>query len=107
IELNPVRAGISAAPEDYPWSSYHYYGEGKRDGLITAANPEYERFSEDMQSRIDIYREYLKGRMNDRRKLERYFKNGVYGSELFESQMRDKGLIPVWSHAGRPKKKNN
>src|SRR5688572_29426072 len=25
IELNPVRAGMVAAPEDYRWSSYHHY----------------------------------------------------------------------------------
>ena len=25
IHLNPVRAGMVALPEEYPWSSYHYY----------------------------------------------------------------------------------
>jgi putative transposase len=35
IELNPVRAGISERPEDYPWSSYHANAMGVRDPLIT------------------------------------------------------------------------
>ncbi|QYZ67059.1 MAG: transposase [Gammaproteobacteria bacterium (ex Lamellibrachia satsuma)] len=35
IELNPVRAGIAAKPEDYPYSSYQANGVGKADGLVT------------------------------------------------------------------------
>ncbi|MBA1444449.1 MAG: hypothetical protein FE835_06030 [Gammaproteobacteria bacterium] len=35
IELNPVRAGIAARPEDYPYSSYQSNGVGKVDGLVT------------------------------------------------------------------------
>ena len=30
IHLNPVRAGIVAAPEQYPWSSYPGYGRARR-----------------------------------------------------------------------------
>jgi putative transposase len=30
IELNPVRAGMVRAPEDYPWSSYQAHGSGQR-----------------------------------------------------------------------------
>jgi len=32
IHNNPVRAGIVEHPQDYPWSSYHFY-HGKRDFL--------------------------------------------------------------------------
>lgn len=36
IHLNPVRAGIVQAPEDYPWMSYRYYiGEGAPTWLTT------------------------------------------------------------------------
>jgi len=35
IELNPVRAKIVAKPEDYNYSSYRYYSEGKSNDLIT------------------------------------------------------------------------
>ncbi len=36
---------------------------------------------------------------------ERYFKEGVYGTKEFAEQMRKKGLLPLWSHRGRPQKK--
>jgi len=35
IELNPVRANIVTSPEEYRYSSYKYYAEGKSDVLIT------------------------------------------------------------------------
>ena len=35
IDLNPVRAGIAAAPEDHPWSSYGHYAGLRVDPLIT------------------------------------------------------------------------
>ena len=35
VEMNPVRAGIVARPEDYQWSSYAHHGLGTPDRLIT------------------------------------------------------------------------
>ncbi|MFL9926706.1 transposase [Herbaspirillum lusitanum] len=35
IELNPVRNGLTAAPGDYPWSSYMHHIGAKQDSLIT------------------------------------------------------------------------
>ena len=35
IELNPVRAGMAARPEEYQWSSYHANGLGKKVELWT------------------------------------------------------------------------
>lgn len=35
IELNPVRAGITDKPEDYPYSSYRRYVLGEENDLIT------------------------------------------------------------------------
>jgi putative transposase len=34
VELNPVRAGLVARPEDYRWSSYRFHGLGAPDDLI-------------------------------------------------------------------------
>ncbi|MDR6121534.1 putative transposase [Bacillus sp. SLBN-46] len=34
IHLNPVTAGITAAPEDYIWSSYHAYAFGKHSPIL-------------------------------------------------------------------------
>ncbi|MBA3065900.1 transposase [bacterium] len=103
IELNPVRAGIVAKPEDYQWSSYQLYGEGKENKIITVS-PEYEGLSETKEGRIQMYREMLKYRFEEKRKLDRYFKTGVYGSGEFEEKLKGKGLAGLWSHSGRPKK---
>jgi putative transposase len=35
IELNPVRAGSVAHPEDYPWSSHRHYASGETSQLIS------------------------------------------------------------------------
>jgi putative transposase len=34
VELNPVRAAMVAAPQDYPWSSYRANGLGEADSLV-------------------------------------------------------------------------
>jgi putative transposase len=34
IELNPVYARMRRLPDDYPWSSYHYYAYGIGDSLM-------------------------------------------------------------------------
>jgi putative transposase len=35
IDLNPVRAGLVAQPQDYPWSSHGHYVGRRIDRLIT------------------------------------------------------------------------
>jgi putative transposase len=40
IDLNPVRAGISSRPEDYPWSSYAHY-RGLRTDRVIVPHPLY------------------------------------------------------------------
>jgi putative transposase len=35
IELNPVRAGLVAAPADYPWSSHRAHAEGAADPAVS------------------------------------------------------------------------
>ncbi|MDI6907463.1 MAG: hypothetical protein QMC81_08265 [Thermoanaerobacterales bacterium] len=37
IHLNPVRAGITAAPGDYPWSSHRHYAAGEGPGRVHTA----------------------------------------------------------------------
>ena len=104
IHLNPVRAGISRRPEEYKWSSYRAYGKGKKDKIITIS-PEYEGLSDSNIGRTKKYEEYVSERGKDSRRLGRYFKTGVCGSSSFTEKLRRNGLIPVWSHSGRPGKK--
>lgn len=35
IDMNPVRAGMVAAPEEYIWSSHRHYALGYRDSVLT------------------------------------------------------------------------
>ena len=55
IELNPVRAGIAKAPEDYPWSSYRHYALGQENGLLSA-HEEYRALGTTEVERQSAYR---------------------------------------------------
>lgn len=35
IELNPVRAQMVRHPRQYPWSSYRWHAQGRKDALVT------------------------------------------------------------------------
>jgi len=35
VELNPVRAGMVAVPDDHPWSSFHFNALGSKDDLVS------------------------------------------------------------------------
>ena len=59
IELNPVRAGMVAHPEDYLWSSYRYNVQGE-PGLNAdwlAPHEEYLRLGRDEADRQRAYRQ--------------------------------------------------
>lgn len=55
IELNPVRAGMTERPEDYPWSSYRANAMGVRDPLITPHRL-YLALATDADRRREAYR---------------------------------------------------
>ncbi|MEA3249228.1 MAG: transposase [Patescibacteria group bacterium] len=59
IELNPVRAGLVANPEDYRWSSYRHFVLGQNDLLIDEL-PEYVQLSTDINERRAIYAAMVK-----------------------------------------------
>ncbi|MHB8759669.1 MAG: transposase [Thiobacillus sp.] len=58
IELNPVRAGMVAAPRDYPWSSYRANALGKRgpDADWVTPHEQYARLGRDEAARRKAYR---------------------------------------------------
>ena len=62
IELNPVRANMSAQPSDYTWSSYARNAEGKtginNDWLIP--HNEYLRLGADQAERLSAYQALFK-----------------------------------------------
>ena len=103
IELNPVKAGIVKKPDEYRWSSYCVYSKGKGDGIVDIS-PEYKGLSWVDGNRRHIYKEFVEAGRAERRDEERYFRSGVYGTENFMKDMKKKGLKPLWSHKGKPKK---
>lgn len=62
IELNPVRAGMVAAPEEYPWSSYLCHAWGDADALVTD-HLHYMALEEAPAQRQKRYRQLFEGRM--------------------------------------------
>ena len=55
IELNPVRAAMVVAPDDYVWSSYRANAEGRPDRLIHP-HDEYARLGRTVEERCAAYR---------------------------------------------------
>lgn len=55
IELNPVRAAMVAAAQDYRWSSFGHNGQGRIDPLIHP-HEVYERIDQDPEKRRAEYR---------------------------------------------------
>lgn len=59
IELNPVRAGLTADPAAYPWSSFRRNAWGEPDRLVTE-HPEYVALGSDAGQRAEAYRELFR-----------------------------------------------
>lgn len=55
IELNPVRAGMTAGPGEYPFSSYAYHAYGKTNPVITP-HAMYLELAKDSSDRRKAYR---------------------------------------------------
>lgn len=64
IELNPVRAGMVAHPEQYPWSSCRHTAVGRSDALVTV-HDEYLRLGRTAKERQSVYRQLLDTRIEE------------------------------------------
>lgn len=58
IELNPVRAGMVAAPADYRWSSYHANALGHREARLRP-HPAWVALGTDSDARRRAYHELV------------------------------------------------
>lgn len=63
IELNPVRAGMVAAPDEYRWSSYRANGLGEPSKLWTPHRV-YHTLGETIEQRTAAYRELFRGQLD-------------------------------------------
>lgn len=91
IELNPVKANMVTRPEEYQWSSYHFYAYGREDMLVSPS-PEYLGLAESQEMRQKLYRDFVQDGLKEKRGLERYFRAGYLGSDEFGDKLKLEGL---------------
>ena len=85
IEANPIRAGLTERPADYPWSSYRANAEGATSVLVSP-HDEYLRLGSNDPQRKGAYRELFAGELSNARLGEiRSATNGNFalGDETF------------------------
>jgi len=99
IELNPVKAGLSSIPEEYPWSSARAHIKGRNDDLVKVRP---------LLRMVDDWRQFLSGDVSDEEYelLQRHERTGrPLGSTSFIDRLENKlsrSLTP--QKGGRPKK---
>lgn len=112
IELNPVRAGMVAVPEDYPWSSYrrNALGEAGLDLDWLSSHEEYSRLDLDDADRQKAYRALFDTAI-DRDDLAEIrdctHKGWALGGERFRAEIEALGQRRAVSKGvGRPQKRD-
>lgn len=105
IELNPVRAGMVTAPEEYPWSSYRWHGWGEADALV-ADHSLYQQLGRDDASRQHAYRQLFLGHLPSPTlhvMREALTHNYPLGNERFRNSVeRQLGRVVGQCSRGRP-----
>jgi len=101
IERNPVEAGITAEPWQYPWSSAAAYALGQSNALLTD-HTEYLALSPDAARRQRLWREFLMG--DD--PLEEEVRRGDWalGDASFRRRVLHQRGRPAPRSRGRPPK---
>lgn len=107
IELNPVRAGMVAHPQDYPWSSWHA-NVGKRRSRLVTPHPEYVALGATDVECQENYRAWV---LQDEQEHEitqlrnATQQNATFGSARFAHQIEQMlGRDVTIKSRGRPKK---
>ena len=107
IELNPVRAKMVKHPKDYPWSSYGFRAEGKKDSLLDE-DPIYRGLGKTPKERQIRYKEWFKGSISDdelNQIRNATQKGGIFGNKNFFGKIAKLlGRSIVLRQRGRPKK---
>ena len=93
IHLNPVRAGMVARPEDYPWSSYPArFQPFKEDWIDHAAA--LDDFGQKREAQLAAYRKFTEEAISSREEwsLEQLAKMTTLGSPRFHQQIKSRLL---------------
>jgi putative transposase len=92
IHLNPVRASIVEAPEQYLWSSHNAYLEKRKSLSWLVRDEVLGRFGERLNQSIKRYREFI--RAGIRSDIEEFYGMGrresILGAERFKDWVRTK-----------------
>ncbi|MFZ0105509.1 MAG: transposase, partial [Thiobacillus sp.] len=113
IELNPVRAGMVALPEDYPWSSYRRNALGERGKNADWLQPhaEFTRLGREDADRRAAYRALFVAAIDPEDLVAIRgctHKGWALGSERFRAEIE--ALVQrqaVSKGVGRPRKEKN
>ncbi len=105
IDCNPVRAGMVASPDEYPWTSFACLGRDAADALITP-HPEYLALGDSAADRCQAYRTMCGGPVASRSTamIRRATHGGsALGSRDFRRRLTQVLQRPVTrrSHGGR------
>lgn len=107
IELNPVRAQITARPDTYPWSSVQFHTQGTPNPLLDE-DPAYLSLGDTSAQRHKTYREWLAALVpNDEWPSIRdaTHKGLLIGPEKFQREIETVvGRRLVGEQRGRPRK---
>jgi putative transposase len=105
IELNPVRAAMVEAPQDYRWSSVHTHLARARDPLIMP-HPLYLAMGSDPNERARVYQQWLDAGIapDDLQQLRAYAsQERALGDERFQRMVETTlGRPAVCRPRGRP-----
>lgn len=105
IEMNPVRANMVEAPQDYKWSSYGFNVLGELDRLVSV-HPSYLGLSQIKKNRRAKYMDLFSEHLDDKvlKAIRNCAQTGTpLGSSQFIKQIEDKLKVKVgYAQRGRP-----
>lgn len=108
IEMNPVRANMTATPGQYRWSSYRANAQGREDKLI-APHPLYKRLGRSSASRQEAYRALFKAHLGEKdlKDIRAAWQTGTpLGNDHFKEKIEQKLKTKVGqARRGRPTKR--
>ena len=106
IELNPVRAGMVKAPEDYTWSSYRSNAFAEEDPMLTP-HPDYLALGRSEPARRAAYRQLFATPDQELvTQMRKCLQTGTpFGNDRFREKIEQTlGRKVGFSQRGRPKK---
>ena len=107
IEMNPVRAQMVKAPQDYKWSSYHSNVRGSYDPVISE-HISYNGLARSRKKQQENYRDLFLEHLDEKilNDIRNCAQTGTpLGNNKFKSQIESKLKIKVgYNTRGRPKK---